>query len=43
MSKINFLKPDKENLHTFLYIGSLLFVISIIDVFLNSFCQVLKN
>ena len=37
MSKINFLKPDKENLNTFLYLGSFLFVISIIDVFLNSF------
>ena len=37
MSKIKFLKPDKENLNTFLYSGSFLFVISIIDVFLNSF------
>ena len=37
MSKINFLKPDKENLNTFLYLGSFLFVISVIDVFLNSF------
>ena len=37
MSKINFLKPDKENLNTFLYLGSFLFVISVVDVFLNSF------
>ena len=37
MSKINFLKPDKENINTFLYIGSFLFVISVIDVSLNSF------
>ena len=37
MSKINFLKPDKENLNTFLYLGSFLFFISVIDVFLNSF------
>ena len=37
MSKINFLKPDKENINTFLYMGSFLFVISVIDVFLNSF------
>ena len=27
MSKINFLKPDKNNLTTFLYMGSFLFVI----------------
>ena len=37
MPKINFLKPDKENLNTFLYLGSFLFFISVIDVFLNSF------
>ena len=37
MSKINFLKPDKDNLTTFLYMGLFLFVISVIDVFLNSF------
>ena len=37
MSKTNFLKPDKENLNTFLYLGSLLFFVSILDVFLNSF------
>ena len=37
MSKINFLRPDRENLNTFLYLGSFLFFISILDVFLNSF------
>ena len=40
MNKINFLKPDKENLNTFLYLGSFLFFISILDVFLNSFFRV---
>ena len=40
MSKINFLKPDKSNLQTFLYTGSFLFFISILDVFLNSFFMV---
>ena len=37
MSKINFLKPDKSNLNTFLYLGSFLFFISVLDVLLNSF------
>ena len=37
MSKINFLKPDKSNLNTFLYTGSFLFLVSVFDVFLNSF------
>ena len=37
MSQINFLKPDKLNLNTFLYLGSFLFLFSILDVFLNSF------
>ena len=40
MSKINFLKPDQSNLNTFLYLGSFLFFISILDVFLNSFFKV---
>ena len=40
MSKINFLRPDKENLNTFLYLGSLLFFISVLDVFLNSFFNI---
>ncbi len=37
MSKISFLKPDKSNLNTFLYLGSFLFFISLLDVFINSF------
>ncbi len=37
MNKINFLKPDKTNLNTFLYLGSFLFFLGIIDVFINSF------
>ena len=40
MTKINFLKPDISNLNTFLYLGSSLFFLSIIDVFLNSFFQI---
>ena len=40
MTKINFLKPDKSNLFTFLYLGSFLFFISVIDVFLNSFFRI---
>ena len=37
MSKINFLRPNKNNLNTFLYLGSFLFLISVLDVFINSF------
>ena len=37
MSNINFLKPGKENLNTFVYLGTFLFFISIIDVSFNSF------
>ena len=40
MTKINFLKPNISNLNTFLYLGSSLFFLSIIDVFLNSFFQI---
>ena len=40
MAKINFLKPDISNLNTFLYIGTFLFFLSILDVFLNSFFQI---
>ena len=29
MKKLNFLKPDRENLNTYLYIGSFLFFVSI--------------
>ena len=37
MMKINFLKPDKDNLHTYLYTGIFLFFLSVVDVPLNSF------
>ena len=37
MNKLNFLKPDKQNLSTYLYIGSFLFFIAVFDVFLTSF------
>jgi len=37
MKKLNFLRPDKENLNTYLYSGSFLFLISILDVSLTSF------
>ena len=37
MNKLNFLKPDRQNLSTYLYIGSFLFFIAIFDVFLTSF------
>ena len=40
MSKVNFLKPDNQNLSTYLYSGSFLFFIAIIDVFLSSFFNV---
>ena len=37
MNKLNFLKPDRQNLSTYLYIGSFLFFIAVFDVFLTSF------
>ncbi len=37
MNKINFLKPDNQNLSTYLYSGSFLFFIAAFDVFLSSF------
>ena len=40
MNKLNFLKPDINNLNTYLYLGSGLFFIAILDVFLNAFFQV---
>ena len=40
MNKLNFLKPDRQNLSTYLYIGSFLFFISIFDVFLTSFFKI---
>ena len=40
MEKINFLKPNKNNLYRYLYSGIFLFSISVLDVFLNSFFSV---
>ena len=40
MNKLNFLKPDKENITTYLYSGSLLFFIALFDVFLGSFFKI---
>ena len=40
MNKINFLKPNRANVSTFLYLGLVLFFLSILDVFLNSFFKV---
>ena len=37
MNKLNFLRPDTENLNTYLYLGIFLIFISILDVSLNSF------
>ena len=37
MNKLNFLRPDKDNLNTYLYTGTILFALSIFIVFLNSF------
>ena len=40
MNKLNFLKPDKENLTTYLYSGAFLFLIAILDVFLGAFFKI---
>ena len=40
MNKLNFLKPDKKNLNTYLYSGSFLFFVGTLDVFLGSFFKV---
>ena len=40
MSKINFLKPNKQNLNTYLYSGLFLLAISILDVFISSFFKI---
>ena len=37
MNKLNLLKPDLNNFNTYLYAGSFLIFISLLDVFLNSF------
>ena len=40
MNKFNFLRPDRENLNTYIYTGSTLFLIAMFDVFLNSFFKI---
>ena len=37
MNKLNLLKPNFNNLNTYIYTGSFLFCVSILDVFLNAF------
>ena len=37
MNKLNLIKPDLNNLNTYLYMGSFLIFLSILDVFLNTF------
>jgi len=37
MNKLNLLKPDLNNLNTYLYVGSFLIFISLLDVSLNAF------
>ena len=39
MNKLNFLKPDRENLTTYIYSGSILFFIAILDVSLGAFFE----
>ena len=40
MEKIKFLKPNKNNLYTYLYSGIFLFSLSVLDVFINSFFNI---
>jgi general L-amino acid transport system permease protein len=40
MSKINLIRPSKDNLQSNLYLGSFLVGISLLDIFLNSFFKV---
>tara|TARA_B100000287_G_scaffold138322_1_gene130246 strand:- start:1308 stop:2579 length:1272 start_codon:yes stop_codon:yes gene_type:complete len=40
MEKIKMFKPNKENINTYLYTGSILVGIAIFDVFLNSFFSI---
>ena len=39
MNKLNFLKPDRENLTTYIYSGSILFLIAVLDVSLGAFFE----
>ena len=40
MNKLNFLKPDNQNVSTYLYTGFFLFFIAVFDVFLSSFFKI---
>ncbi len=40
MNKLNLLKPDLNNLNTYIYVGSFLIFLSILDVSLNSFFSI---
>ena len=40
MNKLNFLRPNIENLNTYLYSGIFLISIAILDVTLNSFFNI---
>jgi len=40
MNKLNILKPDLSNLYFYIYIGLFLVVVSILDVFINSFFNI---
>ena len=40
MNKLNFLKPDKENIATYLYSGLFLLFIGLFDVILSSFIKI---
>ena len=37
MSKVNLLKPNKENINLFLGLGVLFFTLGILDFYLNNF------
>ena len=40
MNKSNFLNPNKDNLQLYLYTGSFLVLLSILDVFFTSFLKI---
>ena len=40
IKNLNFLNPDKNNLNNYIYVGSSLFALAILDVFLSSFFQI---
>ena len=39
MSKVNLLKPNKENINLFLGLGALFFILGILDFSLNNFYE----